>query len=90
MSVLLFVIFTGYASEDDRGEGILVLETDIVLAHDSESLKEKFTIDPNGILLSLDGSCDRDTTGTHLCISSRYFYITTVFRGDTSVEFILS
>lgn len=54
MTVLLFFTFSCNATDDDRGERILVFEADIVFADDRECLEEVFTVDTDDVFLSFD------------------------------------
>lgn len=52
----LFALTCSHSLDDDRGEGIFVFKTHIVVSDHTEDLEEVFTIDTDDILLSLDGS----------------------------------
>ena len=54
VAVAVFPFIFRETSDDDRGEGRLVLHTDIVFAYRRKRLEEVLSIDPDDILLSLD------------------------------------
>ena len=53
MTVGLLGFASGNSLDNNRGEGIFVLEADIVLTDHGECLEEVFTIDTDDVLLSL-------------------------------------
>lgn len=90
MTIGLFSIICWYSFDDNRGERILVFETDIVLTNYRECLEEIFTIDTDDVCLSLDRSRDADTAGSYFCISSRNLYIAFEIGSNLGVIVILS
>jgi hypothetical protein len=54
VAVAVFPFIFRETSDDDRGEGRLVLHTDVVFAYRRKRLEEVLSIDPDDILLSLD------------------------------------
>ena len=53
MTVGLLGFPSGNSLDNNRGEGVLVFEADIVLTDHGECLEEVFTIDTDDVLLSL-------------------------------------
>lgn len=90
MSIFLCGIFTGNTAYYNRGEWILVFETNIVITNHRKRRQKIVTIDTNNVLLSFYRGREHTMTVSNFSIARENFDFPFCTRADTNIVVILA